>query len=143
MYLFIYTVYNLGMDAIHIQALEAARQVADESFRFKLADVVRALPFLNAATVRTHVASRCCVNASANHQSRYGYFRSVGRGEYRIEPRYRRATTSAATMPSQDRLIALGSGVDQTLIDASLRMSPTDRLETMRRTALALQSMQG
>lgn len=102
--------------------------------------VVGALPHLNAATVRTHVASRCCVNAAANHQSRYEYFRSVGRGEYRIEPRFRDRGAAHPT-PSQDRLIALGSGVDPTLIDASLRMTPTERIETMRRAAMALDGM--
>lgn len=128
------------MEPIHAQVLSAARRIADTSGRFRLAEVVRALPFLNAGTVRTHVASRCCVNARANHLSRYGYFRAVARGEYRIEPRFRSAGGDES-VPSQDRLIALGSGVDPTLIDESLRMTPTARLETMRRAALALQSM--
>jgi len=130
------------MEAIHAQVLDAARRVADPSGRFRLIDVVRALPYLNAGTVRTHVASRCCVNANANHQSRYGYFRSVGRGEYRLETRFRIAGEGGVA-PSQNRLIAMGSGVDPTLIDESLRMTPTARLETMRLAARALESMRG
>ena len=131
------------MEPIHVQTLAAARSVADAAGRFRIVDVVRALPHLNSATVRTHVASRCCVNAAAHHQSRYAYFRSLGRGEYRIEPRFRSGTDKAGQGSSQERLIALGSGVDPTLIDESLRFSPTERLETMRRAALALEAMRG
>ena len=44
--------------------------------------------------------------------------------------------------PSQDRLIeTLGSGTDLTLVDRSLRMTPTERIETMRRAALSLAAM--
>lgn len=128
------------MAPIHLQVLDAARRVADDRYRFQLGAIVRALPHLNPSTVRTHVASRCCVNANANHQSRYGYFRCVHRGEYAIESRWR-SRPRAVTQTSQDRLVALGSGVDETLIDESLRMTPTERLETMRRAALALERM--
>jgi hypothetical protein len=129
--------------AIHEQVLDAARQIAGADHTFRLADVVRALPHLNPATVRTHVASRCCVNAPANHQSRHAYFRSVGRGVYRIEPRSRHVARPDESAPAwQDRLIAaLGSGVDETLLDGSLSMTPTGRLETMRRAALSLDAM--
>lgn len=128
------------MAPVHSQVIEAARRVADRSHTFWLADLVRALPHLNAATVRTHIASRCCVNAPANHESRHPYFRAVGRGRYRIEPRFRH--TSRARRDWQDRLIdALGSGVDATLIDESLKMTPTERLETMRRAARSLEAM--
>lgn len=128
------------MDPIHRQVLEAARRVAQPDGRFRLAAVIQALPLLDSRTISTHVASRCCVNAPANHQSRYGYFRRVARGEYRIEPAFRRASVRPETS-SQDRVIALGSGVDPTLIDESLQLSPTERLETMRRAALALAAM--
>lgn len=129
------------MEPVHLAVLRAARRVADRSGRFRVAAVVRALPHLNGATVRTHVASRCCVNAAAHHESRYAYFRSVGRGEYRIERRFRDAAPGPEALSSQARLIALGSGVDVSLIDASLRMTPTERLETMRRAALSLDAM--
>jgi hypothetical protein len=131
------------MRPVHEEILDGARRIAGQDGTFRLADVVGAVPHLNPATVRTHVASRCCVNAPANHQSRYSYFRALGRGIYRIEPRFRRRARSARTGPGwQDALIAaLGSGVDDTLITESLQMSPTERLETMRRAALSLEAM--
>jgi hypothetical protein len=131
------------MAAVHAQVLDAARRVADASHAFRLADVVRALPHLNPATVRTHVASRCCVNAPSNHASRYRYFRAAGGGRYRIEPAFRGGRTRGRPAGSwQDRLIrALGSGVDETLLEESLKMTPTERLETMRRAALSLEAM--
>jgi hypothetical protein len=72
---------------VHAAVLDAARTLADRAWTFRLADVVDALPHLNAATVRTHVASRCCSNARKNHYSQYAYFRSLGRGRYRFEAR--------------------------------------------------------
>lgn len=108
-----------------------------------MADLARALSHLNPATVRTHVASRCCVNAPANHQSRYRYFRALGRGEYRIERAYRRRRGGRRPKrASQDAILAsLDSGVDPTLIAESLAMTPTERIETMRRAALSLETI--
>jgi hypothetical protein len=105
---------------------------------FRIADVVKALPALNPGSVRTHVASRCCVNAPAHHQSRHRYFRAVGRGVYRIEPAARRRRTRSQGW--QDRILAaIDSGVDPTLIAESLRWTPTERLERMRRAAVSLE----
>ena len=130
------------MTPVHSQVLEAARRVADRSHTFWLADLVRALPHLNAATVRTHVASRCCVNAPAHHQSRHRYFRAVGRGVYRIEPAVRRRRTRSRGW--QDRVLAaIDSGVDPTLIAESLRCTPTERLERMRRATASLEDVRG
>jgi hypothetical protein len=128
--------------AIHLEVIDAARRVADDS-EFKLAAVVDALPHLNPGTVRTHVASRCCVNAPRHHEVRYPYFKALGGGRYRIELKYRATRSSRpAARPSQDRLIeALGSGTDLTLVDRSLRMTPTERIETMRRAAQSLAAM--
>jgi hypothetical protein len=128
--------------AVHLDVLDAARRVAEHSV-FGLGAVVDALPHLNPGTVRTHVASRCCVNAPKHHEVRYPYFKALGRGRYRIEPNYRTALSPPQVpMPSQDRLIeALGSGTDLTLVDRSLRMTPTERIETMRRAALSLAAM--
>ena len=50
----------------------------------------RALPHLDAGTVRTHVVSRCCTNAPANHPHRWDYFQRVDRGLYEIRGPYRR-----------------------------------------------------
>src|SRR5688572_22959169 len=73
--------------AVHEQVLEAASRLANAHKTFRLRDVVAALPHLNPGTVRTHVASRCCINAPAHHQTRWRYFRSLGRGLYRLERR--------------------------------------------------------
>jgi predicted RNase H-like HicB family nuclease len=58
-------------------------------------EIVRALPHLNAQTVRTHVTSRCCVNARPHHQSRLEYFRKKSRGKYELLPRYRHDDSSS------------------------------------------------
>jgi hypothetical protein len=104
---------------------------------------VRALPHLNAATVRTHVASRCCVNAPANHQSRYAYFTAVARGRYRVMPGFRRRVGRGRhNQASQDVILATTpAGVDSTLIAESLNMTPTERIETMRRAGRSLDDM--
>lgn len=135
--------YNCRVEPIHAEILTAARKLSTRAHTFRLADLVKAVPHLNPGTVRTHVASRCCVNAPAHHQSRHPYFRSLGKGLYRLEPRFRRPSHALRRHRAwQDRLIdALGSGVDPTLLDASLRMTPTERLETMRQAALSLEAM--
>jgi hypothetical protein len=129
---------------IHLEVLDAARAGTGEraGWRFALRDIVRALPHLNPATVRTHVASRCCVNAPSNHQSRYPYFRAVGRATYRVEPAFRRAAGRRSRIGWQDRIFErLDSGVDTTLIEESLRLTPTERLERMRQVAESLDAM--
>lgn len=76
--------------AIHAEVLSAARRLGRaEDWTFRLGDVVQALPHLNERSVRTHVASRCCVNAPRNHAHRWPYFRRVGRGRYRVELAFR------------------------------------------------------
>ena len=128
------------MSAVHRRVLDAAVAHADpRRGTFRIADVVAALPALNPGTVRTHVASRCCVNAPPHHQSRYPYFRCVGRGVYRIEPPFRRRRPNPRRA-WHDRVIdAVGSGVDSTLIAESLRWTPTERLERMRAALISLE----
>jgi len=72
--------------AVHEEALAAARRICRERGEktFRVADIVHALPHLNPSSVRTHIVSRCCVNAPKNHPHKWGYFRRVGRGEYMI-----------------------------------------------------------
>src|SRR5262245_27569468 len=110
------------MEPIHSQVLAAACRIADPAWTFSVADLINSLPHLNAATVRTHVSSRCCINAPSNHVSRYPYFRSSARGVYRIEPAFRRTRRDSIGRKSwQDRLLAASpSGVDRTLIAESL-----------------------
>jgi len=79
--------------AVHHEVLEAVLRICRErgGWRFGPEEIVRALPHLNASTVRTHIVSRCCVNAPRNHPHRWEYFRRVGRGEYEVLPGWRRA----------------------------------------------------
>jgi hypothetical protein len=72
--------------AIHDEVLKAARRICRErgAKSFRVLDVVQALPYLNPNSVRTHVVSRCCVNAPKNHPHKWDYFRRKARGEYII-----------------------------------------------------------
>lgn len=81
---------------IQSRVLDAALAMcrARGSWTFDLSEIVNALPDLNAQSVRTHVTSRCCVNAPANHAHRWSYFRRVGRGRYEVMPAYRRLDTA-------------------------------------------------
>lgn len=77
--------------AIHEEVLRAARRLcrARRGWTFAPEEVVRALPDLNESSVRTHVVSRCCVNAPKNHPHKWDYFRRVRRGIYEILPAHR------------------------------------------------------
>ena len=71
---------------VHEQVLDAARKLVrnERKQTFRLHEIVEALSNLNEGTVRTHVSSRCCVNAPNNHQHRWPYFHRVHRGVYRL-----------------------------------------------------------
>ena len=71
---------------VHEEVLATARRLcaARRTRQFAPADVVRALPHLNERTVRTHIVSRCCVNAPENHAHRWPYFKRLRRGVYEI-----------------------------------------------------------
>lgn len=81
---------------IHKEVLRAARRIAAHrsDWTFTPAEIVFALPHLNARSVRTHVVSRCCVNAPVHHLHRWPYFKRVGRGRYQILLQYRRESES-------------------------------------------------
>ena len=87
--------------AVHAEVLDAARRLCRErgDWTFRPDEVVRALPHLNASTIRTHIVSRCCVNAPKHHAHRWPYFRRVERGVYEILPglRHARRTRLAST----------------------------------------------
>lgn len=72
--------------SVHAEVLEAARRLCRErgGWTFRPDEVVRALPHLNPSTIRTHIVSRCCVNAPKHHLHRWPYFRRVARGVYEI-----------------------------------------------------------
>ena len=76
----------------HLEILEAAIRICSErrNWTFVPLEIVRALPQLDASTVRTHITSRCCVNAPQHHADKLSYFRRVGRGRYEILPTLRR-----------------------------------------------------
>ena len=76
---------------IHEEVLRAATRLCRErrGWTFTAEEVVRALPGLNESSVRTHIVSRCCVNAPKNHPHKWDYFRRVRRGVYEILPAYR------------------------------------------------------
>jgi len=78
--------------AVHHEVLDAARRLCRErgGWTFRPNEVVRALPHLNPSTVRTHIVSRCCVNAPRHHPHRWAYFRRIARGAYQILPALRR-----------------------------------------------------
>lgn len=97
----------------HEEILAAARRLCRErrTWTFRLDEVVRALPHLNTSTVRTHIVSRCCVNAPKNHPHRWKYFRRVGRGKYEILPAQRRpgpARRRNARVAREQRIRASG-----------------------------------
>lgn len=73
-------------------ALSLCRERGD--WTFEVSEIVRALPDLNAQSVRTHVTSRCCVNAPANHAHRWPYFRRLARGHYEVMPPYRKSESA-------------------------------------------------
>jgi hypothetical protein len=53
--------------------------------RFTIPEILREMANSGYAesTIRTHIASRCCVNAPDNHAVRYRYFRRIDH-EYEI-----------------------------------------------------------
>ena len=79
--------------SIHHEILAAAQRICagKGEWTFAPVEVVAALPHLNARSVRTHITSRCCVNAPANHPHRLPYFLRVGRGTYEIREPFRHA----------------------------------------------------
>jgi predicted RNase H-like HicB family nuclease len=83
----------------HDEILKAVQRLCNERSDpiFAPDEVVRALPHLNAQTVRTHVTSRCCVNAPKHHQSRLAYFQKIGRGRYELLPEHRRPAAGGRT----------------------------------------------
>ena len=76
--------------ACHHDALSAAREIvaAKGENEFTSGEVIRLLQEWGTQyaenTIRTHVVSRCCVNAPAHHAVRYPYFERIDKGLYRV-----------------------------------------------------------
>jgi len=89
----------------HDEILEAVRRIAAirADWSFTPDEIVRALPHLNPGTVRTHITSRCCINAPKNHPHKWDYFERVARGRYRLVPRYRPAKQTTTSMTREAR----------------------------------------
>jgi predicted RNase H-like HicB family nuclease len=90
--------------SVQQDVLETVQRLCRErgGWTFSPDEVVRALPGLNPSTVRTHIVSRCCVNAPANHSHRWGYFRRVGRAVYELLPPFRpRSTAPRRSRPAR------------------------------------------
>ena len=96
--------------ATHDEILEAVRRIASArpDWSFTPDEIVRALPHLNAGTVRTHITSRCCTNAPKNHPHKWDYFERVARGRYRLTDRYRPRKQTASV--ARERRAAYGTG---------------------------------
>lgn len=101
---------------IHERILQAALRICRERGRWTFGprEVVAALADLNPGSVRTHVMSRCCVNAPAHHAHRWPYFRRVRRGLYEIVPAWRRRTGPGSSE------VAGSSGRDRTAAAAGI-----------------------
>ena len=76
---------------IHEEILATARRLcaARRRWTFTPVEIVRALPHLNERSVRTHIVSRCCVNAPSHHAHRWPYFKRLGHGVYEVLKDYR------------------------------------------------------
>jgi len=83
---------------VHEEVLAAANEIAGQrrDWTFSPFEIVQALPGLNESSVRTHVVSRCCVNAPKNHLHKWDYFRRTARGRYEVTANYR--NTSARSL---------------------------------------------
>jgi predicted RNase H-like HicB family nuclease len=102
----------------HDEILRAALRLCRRrgGWRFRPVEIVRALPHLDAGTVRTHVVSRCCVNAPRNHPHKWDYFERVSRGLYEIRRPYRKRP-AAANRVTAERTASWGADADVPLRD--------------------------
>jgi predicted RNase H-like HicB family nuclease len=87
-----YTTSGDSAMAIHEEVLRAAIRICRERgyWTFKADEVVLRLPHLNESSVRTHIVSRCCINAPKNHPHKWDYFKRMHRGLYAIQRAYRK-----------------------------------------------------
>ena len=110
---------------IQSQVLEAAVRLCRDRGRwtFEVSDIVRALPDLNPQSVRTHVASRCCVNAPANHAHRWPYFRRLARNQYEVMAAYRKADVARASQARETQPVYAPSVPVKSVVHATVSRS--------------------
>jgi hypothetical protein len=76
--------------ACHEEVLQAAKFIVESKGinEFSPGEVLQYLKNQNTSyvqsTINTHIVSRCCINAPANHAVRYEYFERIRHGLYRI-----------------------------------------------------------
>lgn len=89
----------------HEEILAAVRRICRERghWTFRPDEIVRALPHLNAGTIRTHVTSRCCLNAPKNHPHKWDYFTRLSRGLYELRSKYRERRETNASVVRESR----------------------------------------
>jgi len=111
------------MSTVHEDVLQAALRICAErgDWTFEPVEIVRALPHRNASSVRTHIVSRCCVNAPRNHLHKWDYFRRVGRGRYEILGPLRRRPARRVSVaheagPARDTIHAVISRSGRTYV---------------------------
>jgi hypothetical protein len=111
--------------AAHSEILAAAIATCRRraSWRFRPLDIVRALPHLHPGTVRTHVVSRCCVNAPKNHPHKWDYFERVGRGLYEVRRPFRSRGASRRVLAEPRVSYAPGSDPLRETIHVVVRRS--------------------
>ena len=107
---------------VHQEVLAAANQIASlrDDWTFTPYEVVKALPILNESSVRTHIVSRCCVNAPKNHPHKWPYFRRVGHGRYAVVPHYRSVEAVSGT-PAATSGAVRSNSPQQKAVSHSLR----------------------
>jgi len=104
--------------AIHEEVLRTAIRLCRErgNWTFKANEVVLRLPHLNESSVRTHIVSRCCVNAPKNHPHKWDYFRRMHRGLYAIQRAYRKETETRRIAAHQKAADAGSTVVRETAV---------------------------
>ena len=88
---------------VHDEVLNAANRIGGNrgDWTFTPDEVVKALPDRNQHTVRTHIGSRCCVNAPVNHPHKWDYFRRLERGRYEVLSKYRVMPILSPAQPAE------------------------------------------
>ena len=139
-------VYNLDMPTpVHTRVLDAARRSRGRHQRLAVPpprDIVQTLPDLDEED-RPHPSQAAVASMRRAITNRVTPIseRWVA-GSMRSNPDSERTSQRPAGAVGRTALIArVDSGVDRTLIDESLKLTPTERLERMRRAAASLDTM--